>query len=160
MRPTTRELIESISTALERQVAPVVQDKWAASVLRSATQLLNHIALRTEDEGRVLIEDNQDVRRVLEAIRPRLAGKSGDAELSAALEQALQAADPAAHDAAGLAVRNEAYQVVVEQLLRHRDRLRQVTGGTATRDGLRAYLQRRLRREHHLYFPVFTGPPF
>lgn len=160
MRPTTRELIESIITALERQVSPVVQDKWAASVLRSASQLLKHIALRTEDEGRVLIEDNQDVRLVLEAIRRRLAGKSDDAQLSTALEQALQAADPAAHDTAALAVRNEVYQVVVEQLLRHRDRVRKATGGTDTRDELRAYLRRRLRREHHLYFPVFTGPPF
>jgi hypothetical protein len=160
MRPTSRELINAIVTALEQQVAPTVQDKWVASVLRSATQLLNHIAVRTEDEGRVLIEDNDDIRQVLEAVQPRLVGKSNVAELCAAIEQALNAAEPAAYDTAGLGVRNEAYQAAVEQLLRHRDRVRQASGGTATHDELRAYLRRRLKREHHLYFPVFTGPPF
>ena len=160
MRPTTRELIDSIVTALERQVAPTVQDKWASSVLRSTTQLLNHISARTEDGGRVLIEDNLDVRQVLEAIAPRLAGKPGAAQLYTAIEIALGMTDAAPHDTVALDARNEAYQAAVEQLVRHRDLVRQASGGAAIHDELRAYLKRRLQRERHLYFPVFTGPPF
>jgi hypothetical protein len=160
MRPTTRELIDGIVTALEHQVAPVVQDKWAASVLRSATQLLNHIALRAEDEARVLIEDNLDVRQVLEAIRPRLAGKADIGPLHAAVEEALKAAEPASHDVVGLGARNDAYLAAVEKLVRHRGLVRQATEGASVHEQLRGYLRRRLKREHHLYFPVFTGPPF
>jgi len=153
-------LIESIIGALERQVAPAVQDKWASSVLRSATQLLNHIALRTESEARVLIEDNQDVRQVLEGIAPRLARGEASAALHAAVEEALHMAEAAPYDSAALDLRNEAYQVAVELVLKHRDTLQQATGDSSACDELCAYLQRRQAREHHLYFPVFTGPPF
>ncbi|MET0987139.1 MAG: hypothetical protein ABW034_17225 [Steroidobacteraceae bacterium] len=161
MRPSTRELINAIVTALESQVAPAVQDdKWAASVLRSTTQLLNHLAVRTEEEVRVLQEDNEDARRVLMSLAPRLASVRAAEKLSAATEAALSKPDPAPCDGVGLDARNEAYQAAVEQLVKHRDILRQVTGSDAARDELRAYLKRRLEREHHLYFPVFMGPPF
>ena len=160
MRPTTRELLERISDALERQVAPAVDDKWASSVLRSATQLLDHIAVRTESEARVLIEDNQDVRQVLEGIAPRLAREGAAAALYAAIDKALHmpAAEP--YDTVALDLRNEAYQVAVELLLKHRDIVQQATGDSGLCRELCAYLKRRQARERHLYFPVFTGPPF
>lgn len=156
MRPTSGELIQSIVSALESQVAPQVQDKWAASVLRSAAQLLKHLAVRTEEEGRVLIEDNQDARQVLEAIAPRLLGAAAAVELCATMQGALNMADPAPYDSVALGVRNDAYQWAVERLVRHRD----VVRDAGVHDELHAYLQRRLKRERHLYFPVFTGPPF
>ena len=71
VRPTTRELVDGIANALERQVSPVVQDKWAASVLRSAVQLLRHVAVRVEDEARLLVEDNADAH-----VRSRTQGGS------------------------------------------------------------------------------------
>ncbi|MET0658764.1 MAG: hypothetical protein ABW110_11480 [Steroidobacteraceae bacterium] len=161
MRPTTRELINAIVTALETQVAPAVHDdKWAGSVLRSTTQLLNHLAVRTEDEARVLIEDNEDARRVLLSLTRRLENQRSAEQLLAAAQAALNAPDPALHDPVGLGARNDAYQTAVEQLVRHRDVLCQATGGEAAHDELRAYLKRRLEREQHLYFPVFMGPPF
>lgn len=160
MRPTTRELISAIVTALEQEVAPLVQDKWAGSVLRSATQLLNHLSLRVEDEARVLIEDNKDVRRVLETIYRSLTVNAQMASLRAAVEEALQATESPHHDVVALDARNEAYLVAVEKLLKHRNLVRQETGETSVHEQLREYLRRRLKREHHLYFPVFTGPPF
>jgi CheY-like chemotaxis protein len=160
MRPTTRELIDAIVTALEQEVAPLVQDKWAASVLRSATQLLNHLSLRVEDGARVLIEDNKDVRYVLETVYRSLSVNADTASLRAAVEEALKATESPHHDVAALDARNEAYLVAVETLLKHRSLVRQATGGTSVQEQLREYMRRRLKREHHLYFPVFTGPPF
>lgn len=158
MRPTTPELISAIVASLERQVAPHVNDKWAASALRSAAQLLSHIALRTEGEARVLEDDNADVRQVLETVLVRLEAY---AEFSAArrtVESALAAREPAAQDFAGLDARNELYQAAVESLLNHAG-VRTVEQGAVHRI-LREYLRRRLKREHPLYFPVFTSPPF
>ncbi|HWM71424.1 MAG TPA: hypothetical protein VNO35_32960 [Steroidobacteraceae bacterium] len=160
MRPTSRELIGAIVTALEQEVAPLVQDKWAASVLRSATQLLNHLSLRVEHEARVFIEDNQDVRHVLETIYRNLTVNADMASLRAALEGALQTPECPHHDVVALDARNEAYLIAVETLLKHRSLVRQATGGTSVHEQLREYMRRRLKREHHLYFPVFTGPPF
>jgi hypothetical protein len=158
MRPTTSELLAAIVVSLESQVAPKVQDKWAASALRSATQLLNHLAVRADRQGEVLTEDNEDVRQVLEAILSRLTAQPELAALRATVEKTLSGAAPAPHDHAGLDERNEIYQAAVEQLLR-----RLPVGsiaGSSVHDELRSYLRRRLRREHSLYFPVFTGPPF
>src|SRR6266850_733991 len=68
MRPTTVELLDSIAQALEDQVLPVVQDKWGASTLRSAMQLLRHLALR--DPLDVIAADalNENYLRAVETI--------------------------------------------------------------------------------------------
>ena len=69
MRPTSPDLIAGVADALEWQVLPVVQDQWAASTLRSAMQLLRHLALRVEQEPRILVEEARDLRGVLQAAR-------------------------------------------------------------------------------------------
>jgi hypothetical protein len=160
MRPTSRELLEGIAAALERQVAPVVQDKWAASVLRSAVQLLAHLGVRVEDEARLLSEDNADARRVLEPLSRRIVAGGSAGALRAALDEALRPDDSAAWDTLALAACNDRYQSAIELLVRHRELLAQVTGDGTAHEELRAYLQRRLAREQHLYFPSFLGPPF
>jgi hypothetical protein len=160
MRPTSRELLEAIAAALEREVAPAVEDKWAASVLRSAVQLLGHLGARVEEEARVLTEDNDDARRLLQELAPRIAGGDpGTATLRAAVTEALGPDDPPCWDTRGLAVRNDSYQAAIELLVRHRGLVAELTPG-GTGEIIHAYLQRRLAREHHLYFPSFTGPPF
>jgi len=158
MRPTAPELMAAIVESLERQVAPNLQDKWAASALRSATQLLNHLAIRIEREGRVLVEDNRDVRHVLEAALPRLAAQAEFFDLRAVVEKALSDPEPSLQDTAGLDARNEIYQTAVELLLR-RPGMRTLDGSSVY-ESLRDYLHRRLQREYPLYFPVFTHPPF
>jgi hypothetical protein len=161
VRPSSRELLEGIAVALERQVAPAVQDKWAASVLRSAIQLLGHLGVRVEDEPRLLREDNADARRVLENLAPSIAGGGADAApLRDAVVDALARDQPDACDTRALAAGNEAYQSVIELLVRHRALVEKLTGDRAVEDELHGYLQRRLAREQHLYFPTFLGPPF
>ncbi len=170
MRPTTRELVDGIANALERQVSPVVQDKWAASVLRSALQLLRHVAVRVEDEARLLIDDNADAARTLEgAVRHLQPGPDSDT-LRGMIASALQAPAPAPYDAVQLAEHNERLQAAIEQLLRRQGAPdapdvpdapeASMPGEAALLGETRAYLQRRLAREQHLYFPVFSSPPF
>jgi len=98
--------MDAIVTALEEEVAPLVQDKWAASVLRSATQLLNHLSLRVDDDARVLIEDNKDVRYVLETVYRSLSVNADTASLRAAVEEALQTTECPHHDVVALDARN------------------------------------------------------
>ena len=161
MRPSSRELLEGIAAALDRQVAPAVEDKWAASVLRSAVQLLGHLAVRVEDEARILEEDNVDAHQVLAAIAARIRDDAPDAAaLAAPVSDALQAGGAPSVDSISLSARNDAYQLAIECLIRHRDELRELTGDERAHEGLRGYLKRRLVREHHLYFPSFTGAPF
>ena len=160
MRPTTRELIEAIATSLQRDVGPQLVDKWSASALRSAGQLLNHLAVRVDKAPVVLIEDNADVRRVLLSIRERLTASPSRPAWCGAIEEVLAAPEPATHDAVGLGQRNEAFQDVVEVLLRDRQALHALPSGRDMHADLRSYLRRRLEREQALYFPAFTGAPF
>ena len=161
MRPSSRELLESIAGALERQVAPAIQDKWAASVLRSAVQLLGHLASRVEDEARILEEDNADARRVLANVASRIpTDPSRVAPLAEAVAQALRAEEIPSSDVGRLTERNDAYQAAIEFLVRNRDASGALPDGAVVREELHAYLQRRLAREHHLFFPSFTGAPF
>ncbi|HLY57657.1 MAG TPA: hypothetical protein VKS60_18985 [Stellaceae bacterium] len=77
MRPTSRELIERIAEALTDTVLPAVaHDKWAASTVRSATTLLNHLAERVEREVPVLLADNADAEETLRAVRALVAPQS------------------------------------------------------------------------------------
>ena len=159
MRPTTRELVDGIANALEHQVSPVVQDKWAASVLRSAVQLLRHVAVRVEDEARLLVEDNADAARTLDDARRRLPpGPDLDA-LRAMIASTLQVPAPAPTDARQLGEHNERLQAAIEQLL-HCQTASDQGDEAEILAGISAYLQRRLAREQHLYFPVFNSPPF
>lgn len=157
MRPTTTELLSAVVESLERQVAPHVQDKWAASALRSAAQLLRHAAIRSEHERRILSEDNGDARESLDSSLAHLASRGELAEVRAVIEQVLRLPDPGPYDAAALDARNEGYQAAIERLLED-GALRRAE--PAVHGLLRSYLRRRLRREQALYFPVFTGPPF
>src|SRR5580693_8136007 len=95
MRPTSAELLETIAQELEDRVLPVVQDKWGASTLRSAMQLLRHLALRVPLEPRILAADNDDVREVLALAYERLA-QLGETDLAAAAAAVLSSplADP------------------------------------------------------------------
>jgi hypothetical protein len=160
MRPTTRELIEAVVSSLQRDVSPHLADKWGASALRSAVQLLQHVAVRVEKEAALLIEDNADVRRVLRSTRERLAASRSCAAWCRAIDEVLAVQEPAAHDTVGLDRHNEACQDVVELLLRDRQALHAARSGREIHAELRSYLRRRLEREHTLYFPAFTGAPF
>ena len=159
MRPTTVELLESIARALENQVLPVVQDKWGASTVRSALQLLRHLALRVPLEARFLAADTDDARRTLTFVQEALRS-CGQAELAGAAAAALAVGAPDPLDVAAADGHNEAYLRAVETIIAARDRLRAAHAPPQIHQALTEYLQRRLEREREMFIPVFLSPPF
>jgi hypothetical protein len=159
MRPTTVELLDSIAQALEEQVLPVIQDKWGASTLRSAMQLLRHLALRVPLEAGILAADNDDVRRILTLVGDRLR-QLGETDLAAAAAAALSARSVDPLDVITADAVNETYQRAVEMIIAARDRLRTIDTPPQIHQTLVDYLQRRLDRERRMFVPVFLSPPF
>jgi hypothetical protein len=159
MRPTTVELLESIAQALEDHVLPVIQDKWGASTLRSAMQLLHHLALRVPLEAGILAADNDDVRRILTLVGDRLS-QLGETDLAAAAAAALSARSVDPLDVIAADAENETYQGAVEMVIAARDRLRTIDTPPQIHQTLVDYLQRRLDRERRMFVPVFLSPPF
>ncbi len=158
MRPDSPDLINSVADALERQVLPTVQDKWAASAVRSAMQLLRHLALRVAQEPRILVEEAVDLRAVLQSARAQLSA-SNLADLKANVDGALALPEPAAHDVLAMAQRDEQWLAVVEAILAARPRLDAALGSSQLRESLVAYLERRLLRERELIEPFRSTPP-
>jgi hypothetical protein len=159
MRPTTVELLESIAQALEDQVLPVVQDRWGASTLRSAMQLLRHLALRVPLEAGILAADNDDARGILTLASDRLR-QLGETDLAAAAAAALSARSVDPLDVVAADAQNEAYLRAVETIIAARDRLRAIDTPPQIHQTLVDYLQRRLDRERGMFVPVFLSPPF
>jgi hypothetical protein len=159
MRPTTVELLESIAQALEDHVLPLIQDKWGASTLRSAMQLLHHLALRVPLEAGILAADNDDVRRILTLVGDRLS-ELGETDLAAAAAAALSARSVDPLDVIAADALNENYQGAVEMIIAARDRLRTIDTAPQIHQTLVDYLQRRLARERGMFVPVFLSPPF
>src|SRR4029077_8999793 len=122
MGPTTVELLESIAPSLEDQVLPVIQDRWGASTLRSAMQLLRHLALRVPLEAGILAADNDDARRILMLVSDRLR-ELGETDLAAAAAAALSPRSVDPFDVIGADALNETYLRAVELIIAARDRL-------------------------------------
>jgi hypothetical protein len=158
MRPSTSELLTSIAEQLGTQVLPSVQDKWAASTVRSAMQLLRHLALRAEHEPRLLVEEAVELQLLLTQVAASLQATSLSGLRSEVLA-ALQLPDAAAHDLSAQNARDEAQLRTVEKLIAKRDAIRTATGSNAVHDALVTYLERRLQREHQLIEPFRTTPP-
>ena len=158
MRPTSTELIASVADALETQVLPAIQDQWAASTVRSAMQLLRHLALRVEREPQILQAEAADLHHVLQATAVILAAPALT-DLRALVDQALALPQPAVWDVPAMAQRDEQCLTVVENLLAARSQLDQSLGTASPRASLVAYLERRLLRERELVEPFRTTQP-
>jgi hypothetical protein len=162
MQPTSRFLIESTSEALGTVVLPAISadDKWASSTVRSAMTLLGHLAKRVEMEGGILAADNDDARKVLAEVLPKLR-KSDDAGLKADIETALSSGKDTPYDVPAMDALNTTYQSLFDSLLRDQyDGAWKDDGSQPVRAVIRAYLKRRLERERNIVFPEFAGPPF
>ena len=142
MRPTSRELIESIIAAIDTTILPAVEEKQAASSLRAARTLLEHLAVRVETEPEVLAADNQDAAAVLAGLGDVPDAGEGGGVLA-------------------LRARNAALQSAIDQRLRAMPIAgRESPAQAEVRRVLRDYLARRLARERDMIFPAFLGTPF
>jgi len=168
VRPSAKELLDSIAEALDTRVAPTVTDPWAASSLRSIRTLLSHLSVRVEQELPILAEGNVDLRQVLAGVRDRLEGC--DTPSHASMRDDLEAvlAEPSARETgalptvAALEEESAALNEQLERLVRvvHDDRasLGEAVHGellTAIRD----FFARQRERESPLY-DALAGPMF
>jgi hypothetical protein len=162
MRPSSQELLRSVADALERQVMPTVSDKWAASTLRSAMQLLRHVALRVEHEPALLRQQEIELTAVLSRTNADLAVLTQDASL-VSLRSDLAAAlavpaDPR-DDAGPLERRVDALLAAAESVVAARDAIRGAAGTLDIHDRLIDCLSRQLARELPMVEPFQSTPP-
>lgn len=158
MRPTNVEILDAIAAQLESQVLPAVDDKWAASTLRSSLQLLRHLALRVAVEPSIAADDSADVRAVLKQLRELLSAPEL-CDLKALVAAAQANPDAAPYDIAARDANDEAAQAAVEAIVTARSRVHAAIGSLAVHDLVVAYLQRRMRRERELFLPVCLTSP-
>ena len=159
MRPTSRELLESIRWALDEKVAPAVQDRWAASTLRSVRTLLDHLVVRVECEHELAAATHDDLRTVLTEARALLDDAASEpwSSLRAELDTALS------DDAAPLETQSAQLLDLCDRLLRA---LRSHPAGIPAGTGehvhslLTAFLARQIERERPLFMPAFMGKLF
>lgn len=166
MRPTSRELLESIRWALDERVAPAVADPWAASTLRSVRTLLDHLMVRVECEHELAAAARDDLQGTLREVRALLDGSCSGvwsvlrAELDAALDADRAAPDPPEAVREG---EEPDLEDLCDRLLRA---LRREPEGIPERVGdelharLKAFVARQLERERPLFLPAFTGKLF
>ena len=168
MRPSAKELLDSIAEALDTRVAPTVTDPWAASSLRSIRTLLSHLSVRVEEELTILAEGNADLREVLVAASDRLEGCATPSHPSMRADLQAVLAEPSVRESgvlptvAALAEESAGLNEQLEWLVRvvHDDQEAlgeelQVELLTA----IRAFIARQLEREAPLY-DALAGPMF
>lgn len=86
MIPSSRDLIAGIARTLENEVLPqLVAATWTASSIRSCLILLAHLEERVVHEGRILHQDNADMRALLGRLRAELSGPLPEAAIGISL---------------------------------------------------------------------------
>ena len=168
MRPSTKELLDSIANALDTRVAPTVTEEWAASSLRSIGTLLAHLSVRVESELTILAEGNADLRKVLADVCEGLEGQStaSNPSIRSDIEALLTGLESREGGAiATVAALEEESHALNEQLERlvhvvHQDRESLGEALHAELLGsIRSYFARQLEREAPLY-AALAGPMF
>jgi hypothetical protein len=156
MKPTAKQLLESITWSLDNKVAPVTDDKWAASTLRSVRCLLLHLATRVDLEGQLLFDDNADLREVLRRVEKSLSPGSEWRRLIDDVLAAEWRPASAYPTVASMTEENDAMRSLVDRLL---DALRGTEDNTA-RAELEAWIRRRLLSDQPLFIPAFMANNF
>jgi hypothetical protein len=147
IKPGADEILSSIITTVEAEIAPLLEDdEYAASLCRSIAQLLRHVQVRVEAEVPTLTADNAELRALLES----LAAEHGSVELTGVLP-----AVPAARHAARDDLEQEAFALraaLVDVIEAHPDE------ESPVRDAYRGYLANQLRRQLPWQQNAYTGP--
>lgn len=86
MIPSSRDLIAGIARTLENDVLPELAGAtWTASSIRSCLTLLAHLEERVVHEGRILYQDNADMRSLLGRLRTDLSEPLPEAAIGISL---------------------------------------------------------------------------
>jgi len=163
VKPTTKQLINSISWSLDNKVAPMTEDKWAASTLRSVRCLLTHLATRADLEGQLLFDDNIDLRDTLRRVETVLAPVSP--ALGAAISDVLRKEWRSPDEyptVVSLTAENDAMRSVADVVLvalRAGDVVDEHIR-TEARGEVESWVRRRLVRDQPLFLPAFMANNF
>lgn len=167
MLPTAKQLIGSVVWSLDERVAPLIDDKWGASTLRSLRCLLMHLSTRVEVEGQLLFDDNADLTGVSREIVAALSSATDD--VAARRDQLAATNARTWRDAyayptvASMAAENDARREAIDRLLRvlatDNSGVDPVSRTTAV-ELIDAYLRRRLARDQPLFAPAFMASTY
>jgi hypothetical protein len=166
MRPTIKEIADGMSWVLDERIAPITEDKWASSYLRSIRGLLKHISARSELGADILWDDIVDQRGLLDQVTNLNSSNDVWQNLLKASRDAL---DHPWFDAdryrsvPDMEAENLRYRELIEELVVviHE----QPTGlmdaeRSALHQLVTRYLRRQLARERPLYEEAFSGRPY
>lgn len=161
MRPSSKQLLNSITWSLDQRVAPLLDDKWGLSTLRSVRCLIEHLGVRVESEGQVLFDDNADLNTLAIELGPTPATQlDAGARFQTVCAQSWREIDvyPTLES---LAEENDAKRTALESLIRQLDSplAEGLTGVDEVLELIDAYLQRQLQRDQPMFLP-FMGSTF
>ena len=166
MRPTSKEILDGISWVLNERVAPVTEDKWASSYLRSIRGLLEHVSARCETEAEVLYNDLADQRALLGRVCDLETQDPAWKTLQASVREALDRRwfDPEGyHTIAEMEAENLRYRELIADLITAIHDRSEGVDATLRKNLHRQsvdYLRRQMARERPLYGGPFSGRPF
>ncbi|WP_220187740.1 hypothetical protein [Pseudonocardia pini] len=147
MHPGVDEALESIVAAVEQDIAPHVENEYAASMCRTVAQMLRSVRVRVAEELPTLVADNAELRELLTAHADRLADRSAlDAAVRASAERTAPSLEELYADAEAL---RAALTTLIEAVPDSTD---------PTRKAAREYLRHSLDRERPWMVDAFTGP--
>ena len=162
MRPNAVEILRSIGATFDEYLLPEISEPFAHSLALTVSNLLRHVTLRLEQEGRVLVAEIEDLRAVLSQARA-FAASAGMPEVASEIE-AVCAEEPASRcyveiqdlerEVTGL---RWALQHAIRALEQGRTGFEAREGYGELRIAIRQHLRRSLEREGGLVVPAFTG---
>lgn len=158
-RPTTDEILRSISRDFDEHVRPDPAGPFAVSLSLTISNLLRHVRLRDEREEGLIAADTTELVALLEQARD-FAGRY-DAPIADRIETGLAAAPEPALPASKAAARRWTdlrwlLTSTIEALQAMRPSHGDDLAYRALREAIRAYLDRSLARESTLITEAFT----
>jgi len=148
MRPTVEEQLLGTCRILEQVVAPCVGDAYARTMLDGLVANLRMLTAALPAVPGFLQDDNRATAALLAQLQPAVAP-----DLAAAMDTALQSAEPQATHLAALEARNRELRELLSQAL----------GGTeltpALREAVLAHMASRAARSPMRYVSTAPSPP-
>jgi len=90
MKLTSDTVLQGVADALRDQIAPLIDDAFAADATRMAQSLLNIVRLARDDEVAIRVGENRLMRDIFTQAAPVL----GDGDLGSRIAEAAQSSDP------------------------------------------------------------------
>lgn len=163
MIPSSRDIIAGIARTLEDDVLPELANAtWTASSIRSCLTLLAHLEERVVHEGRILYQDNADLRALLGRLRTDLSEPLPEAAIG--ISSVLDVTRPPAGypGVEELDATNQRLKAILEQTITALHEGRQVLGDArfqALNGNILAYLAAAAERDSVMFAKAGAKSP-